>query len=46
MKNMLVRIDGKLGAGVSGKDVVLAVIGKIGTAGGNGCAIEFGGQVL
>ncbi len=46
MKNMLVRIDGKLGAGVSGKDVVLAVIGKIGTAGGNGCAIEFGGQVM
>ena len=46
MKNMLVRIDGKLGAGVSAKDVVLAVIGKIGTAGGNGCAIEFGGQVM
>jgi len=46
MKNMLVRIDGKLGAGVSGKDVVLAVIGEIGTAGGNGCAIEFGGQVM
>ena len=46
MKNMLVRIDGKLGAGVSGKDVVLAIIGEIGTAGGNGCAIEFGGQVM
>ncbi len=46
MKNMLVRIDGKLGAGVSGKDVVLAIIGKIGTAGGTGYAIEFGGQVM
>ena len=46
MKNMLVRIDGQLGAGVSAKDVVLAVIGKIGTAGGNGYAIEFGGQVM
>jgi len=46
MKNMLVRIDGQLGTGVSGKDVVLAVIGKIGTAGGNGYAIEFGGQVM
>ncbi|MDM3871661.1 3-isopropylmalate dehydratase large subunit [Porticoccus sp. W117] len=46
MKNMLVRVDGTLGAGVTPKDVVLAIIGKIGTAGGNGCAIEFGGQVF
>ncbi|ROR99973.1 3-isopropylmalate/(R)-2-methylmalate dehydratase large subunit [Sinobacterium caligoides] len=46
MKNMLVRVDGQLGSGVTPKDVVLAVIGKIGTAGGNGCAIEFGGQVF
>jgi 3-isopropylmalate/(R)-2-methylmalate dehydratase large subunit len=46
MKNMLVRIDGKLGKGVSAKDVVLAIIGKIGTAGGTGFAIEFGGQVM
>jgi 3-isopropylmalate/(R)-2-methylmalate dehydratase large subunit len=46
MNNMLVRVDGELGAGVTAKDVVLAVIGKIGTAGGNGCAIEFGGQVI
>ncbi|CAH0990371.1 3-isopropylmalate dehydratase large subunit [Sinobacterium norvegicum] len=46
MKNMLVRVEGKLGAGVTPKDVVLAVIGKIGTAGGNGCAIEFGGEVF
>jgi 3-isopropylmalate/(R)-2-methylmalate dehydratase large subunit len=46
MKNMLVKVDGVLGAGVTPKDVVLAVIGKIGTAGGNGCAIEFGGEVF
>ncbi|WIO73072.1 3-isopropylmalate dehydratase large subunit [Porticoccaceae bacterium LTM1] len=46
MKNMLIKVDGKLGAGVTPKDVVLAIIGKIGTAGGNGCAIEFGGQVF
>jgi 3-isopropylmalate/(R)-2-methylmalate dehydratase large subunit len=46
MKNMLVRVDGQLGVGVTAKDVVLAIIGKIGTAGGNGCAIEFGGEVI
>lgn len=46
MKNMLVKIDGKLGAGVTAKDAVLAVIGKIGTAGGNGYAIEFAGDVI
>lgn len=45
-KNLLVRIDGTLGSGVTAKDVVLAVIGKIGTAGGTGYAIEFGGQVV
>ncbi|MBD2859043.1 3-isopropylmalate dehydratase large subunit [Spongiibacter sp. KMU-158] len=45
-KNMLVRVDGQLGPGVTPKDVVLAIIGKIGTAGGTGYAIEFGGQVL
>ncbi len=45
-KNLLVKIDGKLGNGVTAKDVALAVIGKIGTAGGNGCAIEFGGEVI
>ncbi|MBA4151691.1 MAG: 3-isopropylmalate dehydratase large subunit [Acinetobacter sp.] len=45
-KNMLVRVDGELGPGVTPKDVVLAIIGKIGTAGGNGHAIEFGGQVF
>lgn len=46
MNNMLVKIDGQLGVGVTAKDVVLAVIGKIGTAGGNGYAIEFGGDVM
>ena len=46
MKNMLVRVDGQLGKGVTAKDVVLAIIGEIGTAGGNGCAIEFGGEVM
>jgi 3-isopropylmalate/(R)-2-methylmalate dehydratase large subunit len=46
MKNMLVRVDGVLGKGVTSKDVVLAIIGKIGTAGGTGHAIEFGGQVF
>ncbi len=46
MKNMLVRIDGQLTRGVTSKDLVLAVIGKIGTAGGTGHAIEFGGSTL
>src|SRR5690554_6841331 len=46
MKNMLVKVNGKLGAGVTGKDVVLAIIGKIGTAGGTGYAIEFGGAAI
>ncbi|MFD1216098.1 3-isopropylmalate dehydratase large subunit [Microbulbifer celer] len=46
MKNMLVRVDGELGPGVTAKDVVLAIIGKIGTAGGTGYAIEFGGSAI
>ena len=46
MKNMLVEVNGKLGRGVTAKDVALAMIGKIGTAGGTGYAIEFGGQVV
>ncbi|MFL0795927.1 MAG: 3-isopropylmalate dehydratase large subunit [Cellvibrionaceae bacterium] len=46
MKNMLVKVDGELAAGVTPKDVVLAIIGKIGTAGGTGYAIEFGGDVF
>ena len=45
-KTMLVRVDGELGRGVTAKDVVLAVIGQIGTAGGTGYAIEFGGSAI
>ena len=45
-KNMLVRVDGELGKGVTSKDVVLAIIGEIGTAGGTGYAIEFAGKVF
>jgi len=45
-KNMLIKVEGVLGEGVTAKDVVLAIIGKIGTAGGTGYAIEFGGQVF
>jgi 3-isopropylmalate/(R)-2-methylmalate dehydratase large subunit len=44
MNNMRVNVEGKLGAGVTGKDVILAIIGRIGTAGGTGCAIEFAGS--
>ncbi|UZE97849.1 3-isopropylmalate dehydratase large subunit [Alkalimarinus alittae] len=46
MKNMLVKVNGKVGKGISGKDIVLAIIGKIGTAGGTGYAVEFGGQAI
>ena len=45
-KNMLVQVDGKLAPGLTAKDVVLAIIGKIGTAGGNGHTIEFAGSVI
>ncbi len=45
-KTMLVRVDGKVGAGVTAKDLVLALIGRIGTAGGTGYAIEFGGEAI
>jgi 3-isopropylmalate/(R)-2-methylmalate dehydratase large subunit len=45
-KNMLVRVDGDLGPGVTAKDVVLAVIGRIGTAGGTGYTIEFAGSAI
>lgn len=44
MKNMRVTVNGPLGFGVTAKDVILAVIGQIGTAGGTGCAIEFAGE--
>ncbi len=45
-KNLLVRVDGHVGAGVTAKDIVLAIIGEIGTAGGTGYAIEFGGEAI
>lgn len=45
-KTMLVRVDGQLGKGVTAKDVALAIIGRIGTAGGTGYAIEFGGSAI
>ena len=46
MKNMQVRVEGELGVGVTAKDVVLAIIGVIGTAGGNGHALEFAGSAI
>ena len=46
MKNMQVRVEGKIPAGVTAKDIVLAIIGKIGTAGGNGHALEFAGSAI
>jgi len=46
MKNMLIRINGNVGFGVTAKDIVLAVIAKIGTAGGTGHAIEFAGEAI
>ncbi len=45
-KNMLVQVNGPLAVGITGKDVALAIIGKIGTAGGTGYAIEFGGEAI
>lgn len=45
-KNMLVSVEGKLGRGVTAKDIVLAIIGKIGTAGGTGYTIEFAGSAI
>ncbi len=45
-KNLLVRVDGKLGKGVGAKDVILAIISEIGTAGGTGYTIEFAGSVI
>ena len=46
MKNMQVRVEGPLGPGITAKDIVLAVIGRIGTAGGNGHALEFAGSAI
>ena len=45
-RNMLISVDGDVGPGVTAKDIVLAIIGKIGTAGGTGCTIEFGGEAI
>ncbi|EIE92248.1 hypothetical protein G6F46_006265 [Rhizopus delemar] len=45
-KNMRIRVQGKLAAGVTSKDIALHVIGLIGTAGGTGCVIEFCGEAI
>ena len=45
-KNMLVRVDGKLPEGVTAKDIILAIIGEIGTAGGTGHVIEYAGEAI
>ncbi|MAM70580.1 MAG: 3-isopropylmalate dehydratase large subunit [Gammaproteobacteria bacterium] len=45
-KNMLVKVNGRLGTGITAKDMVLAIIGKIGTAGGTGYTIEFAGDAV
>ena len=45
-RNLLVRVEGILPRGCGGKDIVLAIIGKIGTAGGTGYTIEFGGSAI
>jgi 3-isopropylmalate/(R)-2-methylmalate dehydratase large subunit len=45
-KSMLVKVEGETGPGVTAKDIVLAIIGKIGTAGGTGYTVEFGGSAI
>ncbi|RWP47441.1 3-isopropylmalate dehydratase large subunit [Mesorhizobium sp.] len=45
-KNMLVRVDGVLPEGVTAKDIILAIIGEIGTAGGTGYVIEYAGEAI
>ncbi len=45
-KNLLVKVEGQLARGCSAKDIVLAIIGRIGTAGGNGYTIEFAGSAI
>ena len=45
-KSLLVKVDGDLPRGCSAKDIVLAIIGRIGTAGGTGYTIEFGGSAI
>jgi len=45
-KNFLIKVNGQVGTGITAKDIVLAIIGEIGTAGGNGHAIEFAGSAI
>ena len=45
-RSMLIKVEGQLGAGVTAKDVALAIIGKIGTAGGTGYCVEFAGSAI
>ncbi len=45
-RNMRVTVRGAVAAGITAKDIVLAIIGNIGTAGGTGCAIEFAGEAI
>jgi 3-isopropylmalate/(R)-2-methylmalate dehydratase large subunit len=45
-KNMLIKVNGQIKLGITAKDIVLAIIGKIGTAGGTGYAIEFAGDAI
>ena len=45
-RNMLVRVEGALGNGVTAKDLILAIIGKIGTDGATGCVIEYSGEAV
>ena len=45
-RNMLVKVEGQVAAGITAKDIVLAIIGRIGTAGGTGYTIEFGGSAI
>ena len=45
-KNFRINVNGKLPLGVTSKDVILQIIGKIGTAGGTGCVLEYAGSVI
>ena len=45
-KNFRINVNGKLSLGVTSKDVILQIIGKIGTAGGTGCVLEYAGSVI
>ncbi len=45
-RNMLIKVNGQVGKGITGKDIVLAIIGEIGTAGGTGYTIEFAGEAI